>query len=85
MRHHVFLLSGNDIISLKSRPLIFLYLYRHTQSIQKQIVEYNTKGKYPEQYTNINKVESKKTFNKEILLHVEVIASSFLILSLSKC
>ena len=31
-----FLLLGNDVISLESRPLIFVYLFTHTQSIRKQ-------------------------------------------------
>ena len=34
----LFWLSGNDVISLKSRPLIFVYLYTCNQLIQKQIV-----------------------------------------------
>ena len=47
---------GNDvIISLKSRPLTFVYLYTRTKSIQKQIVKYHKKGKYPE-YLTIDKV-----------------------------
>ena len=33
--HHILLL-GNDVISLKSRPLIFVYLFTCTQSIRKQ-------------------------------------------------
>jgi len=45
-----FLLFGNDVTSLKSKPLIFMYLYMHTPSIQKQIVEYNVESKYPEEY-----------------------------------
>ena len=40
-----FLLFGNDLISLESRPLIFAYLYTCTQSIQKQIVEYDIDSK----------------------------------------
>ena len=40
-----FLLFGNDLISLESRPLIFAYLYTRTQSIQKQIVEYDIDSK----------------------------------------
>ena len=36
---HVYF-SGNDVISLKSRALIFVYLYKSTQSIQEQIVKY---------------------------------------------
>ena len=47
--HNIFLLSGKDVISLKSRAaLIFMYLYKCTQSIQKQIVTYDMKSKYPE-------------------------------------
>ena len=38
---------GNDVISFESRPLIFVYLYKHTQLIQKQIFEDNIKSKYP--------------------------------------
>ena len=39
----LFLLSGNGVISLilESRPLMFVYLYTCTQSIQKQIVKYH--------------------------------------------
>ena len=36
--HHFFC---SDVISLESRPLIFVYLYTCTQSIQKQIVKYH--------------------------------------------
>ena len=52
-----FLHFGNDVISPESRPLIFAYLYMRTQSIQKQIVEYDVKCKYPEEYSTIDKVE----------------------------
>lgn len=46
------MLFGNDvIISLKSRPLTFVYLYTCTKSIQKQIIKYNIKSKYPEYFT----------------------------------
>ena len=60
--HHVFLLSGNDVISLKSRPLIFVYLFTCTQSIQKQIAKYDIKSKYmyPEEYSTIDK--ASKTY-----------------------
>ena len=33
-------------ISLEWMPLIFVYLYTRTQSIQKQMVEYDIKSKY---------------------------------------
>ena len=50
------MLFGNDVtISLKSRPLTFVHLYTHTKSIQKQIVKYNIKSKYPE-YLTVDKV-----------------------------
>ena len=39
----MFLLFGNDVISLELKPLIFIYLYTRAQSIQKQIVQYNIK------------------------------------------
>ena len=39
----MFLLFGDDVISLELRPLIFMYLYTRAQSIQKQIVQYNIK------------------------------------------
>ena len=38
-----FLVSGNDVISLESRTLIFVYLYKCSKSIQKQIVKYHIK------------------------------------------
>ena len=34
-----------DVISLQSRRLIFVYLYIRTQSIQKQIIEYDKESK----------------------------------------
>ena len=34
-----------DVISLESRRLIFVYLYIRTQSIQKQIIEYDKESK----------------------------------------
>ena len=39
----MFLLFGNDVISLELKPLIFMYLNTGAQSIQKQIVQYNIK------------------------------------------
>ena len=44
------LLFDDDVISLESRPLIFMYLRMRTQSVQKKIVEYDIKSKYPEDY-----------------------------------
>ena len=50
--HHVNALHGNDvIIYLKSRPLTFVYLNTRTKSIQKQIVKYDMKSKFPEYLT----------------------------------
>ena len=46
--HHV-LVSGNDIISLKSRLLIFVYLYTRR-------TEYDIKSKYPKEYSAFDKV-----------------------------
>ena len=37
-----------------------MYLYTRTQSVQKQIVEYDIKSKYPREYLNFNKVERDK-------------------------
>ena len=36
---------GNDVISLKSRPSFFVYLYVHTQLIQKKIFKFDIKKK----------------------------------------
>ena len=60
-----FLLSGNDVIFLKSRPLIFVYLYTCTQLIQKQIVKYNIKSKCPEEYSTVDKVGSEKLLTRK--------------------
>ena len=37
-----------------------MYLYTRTQSVQKQIVEYDIKSKYPGEYLNFNKVGRDK-------------------------
>ena len=60
-----FLLFSNDVISPESRPLILVYLYTRIQSIQKQIVEYNIKSKYTEEYLNIDKVGREKLTAKK--------------------
>ena len=53
-----FWLFGNDVISFATRPLIFVYLYTRTQSIQKLMVEYGMKSEYSEEYSTVdNKVE----------------------------
>ena len=51
-----FLLFGNDVISLESGPLIFVYLYTCFQSTWKQIVEFDIKSKYPEEYSTVDQV-----------------------------
>ena len=55
----LFLLSGNDVISLvlESRPLIFVYLYTHVLNQFKNKLS-NTiyKIKYPEEYLTVDKV-----------------------------
>ena len=55
-----FFLFGNHVISFELRSLIFVYSYTRTQSIQKQIVEYDTKSKYPEEYSTVDKVGREK-------------------------
>ena len=52
--HHIFLLSGNDVISLESRALIFAVKCTHDQSVEKQIVKYDIKRKYPEEYSTVD-------------------------------
>ena len=51
-------LFGNDVISLDLGSLmIFVYLYTCTQSIQKQIVEYDIKSrKCTEEYSVVDEV-----------------------------
>ena len=56
---------GNDVISLESRPLILVYLYTRIQSIQKQIVEYDIKSKYTEEYLTIDKAGREKLTAKK--------------------
>ena len=59
MRHvHHVLLFGNNIISVESRALIFVYLYTRSQSIQKKIFEYDVKSKYSEEYSTVDKVRT---------------------------
>ena len=35
-----------------------------TESIQKQLIEYDVKSKYPEKYSTVDKVGSEKTFSE---------------------
>ena len=46
-----------SVISLESRPLILVYLYARTETIQKQMVQYDIKlkGKYPGKYSTVDK------------------------------
>ena len=56
-----FLLFSNEVkLPPQSRPLIFVYLYTCTQPIQKQIVEYDMKSEYPEEYSAVDKVRREK-------------------------
>ena len=57
-----FLLFGNDEISLKSRYLILVYLSRVLNQF-KQIVKYDIKSKYPEEYSILYKRRTWKTFS----------------------
>ena len=41
-------------------PLIFVYLIMHTQSTQKQIIEYDIKSKYPKEYSTVDKLKCEK-------------------------
>ena len=41
------------------------WLYTRTQSIQKQVVEYEIKSKYSEEYSTIDKVGSEKRLAKK--------------------
>ena len=56
----------NDVVSLESRPLIFVYLC--TQSILKQFVQYDIKSKYPKEYWHFDKVGRQKAFRINRLL-----------------
>ena len=60
------LLFCNDVVSLESRPLIFVYLC--TRSIQKQFVQYDIKSKHPKEYWHVDKVGREKAFRINRLL-----------------
>ena len=60
------LLFCNNVVSLESRPLIFVYLC--TQSIQKQFVQYDIKSKHPKEYWHVHKVGREKAFRINRLL-----------------
>ena len=56
-----FLLFSSEVkLPPQSRPLIFVYLYRRTQPIQKQIVQYDMKSEYPEEYSAVDEVRREK-------------------------
>ena len=55
-----FLRFDNDVISLEMRPLIFVHLYTGTQTIQKLVVEYGMKRKYPKKYLTVDNVGREK-------------------------
>ena len=67
-----YLLSTNDVIFFESIPLSFVYLYTRAQSIRKQIVEYDKKSRYPEEYWTVDKVERKRFLARN---NVELVAS----------
>ena len=51
---------SNDVISDELRPLIFVNLYTGTQSIHKQINQYDMKNRHPEEYSTFDKVGREK-------------------------
>ena len=51
---------SNDVISDELRPLIFVNLYTGTQSIHKQINQYDIKNRHPEEYSTFDKVGREK-------------------------
>ena len=53
------------LLALEWRPLIFVYLYVRTQSIQKQIVKYDIKSKYPEKYSTVDKVGRERLLERK--------------------
>ena len=56
----------------ESIPLSFVYLYTRAQSIRKQIVEYDKKSRYPEEYWTVDKEERKRFLARN---NVELVAS----------
>ena len=56
-----------SVISLESRPLIFVYLYARTETIQKQIVQYDIKLKrqYPGKYSTVDKEGPEKLLTRK--------------------
>ena len=74
-------LFGNDVISLDLGSLmIFVYLYTCTQSIQKQIVEYDIKSrKYTEEYSSVDKVGPEILLARKSFFSVDLITSSYIV------
>ena len=62
--HHVFALRQWCYFS-QIEALNFMYLYMCMQLIQKQIVKYNMKSKYPEEYLTVDKVGSEKLLTRK--------------------
>ena len=65
-----FFTSGNDVISLESRPLNFRVIKHaysrrrvpvvantRAKSIRKQIVKYDINTEYPEEYSTVNELK----------------------------
>ena len=56
-----------SVISLESRPLVFVYLYARTETIQKQIAQYDIKlkSKYPGKYSTVDKEGPEKLLTRK--------------------
>ena len=60
--------------------MIFVYLYTCTQSIQKQIVEYDIKSrKYTEEYSTVDKVGPEILLARKSFFSVDLITSSYIV------
>ena len=55
--------------------LIFVYLHMRFNQFKNQIVGNNTKSKYPEEYSTVDKVGIEKLLSEEIQFRVELIVS----------
>ena len=60
--------------------MIFVYLYTCTQSIQKQIVEYDIKSrKYTEECSTVDKVGPEILLARKSFFSVDLITSSYIV------
>ena len=55
--------------------LIFVYLHMRSNQFKNQIVGNDTKSKYPEEYSTVDKVGIEKLLSEEIQFRVELIVS----------